>query len=263
MNALLSWQLWKIFLMKIFSAFFPAELTLVFFSLRSLKDLLNLRPLRILMIFISVDLTVRTLVFFAGAAYSGRYLLIWSISAGIIFATSGFKHVINFLHFIVRSSTRYDLDRKFIIITVLLTIASGYSLKALRLRHDKPWLQAVGKVIEQHNTTNKSAVIYTNYSDRRWGYYAHTELVYDIKGDLNNMQGEEQAQYIKLFAAKLSKLKHHDIFIIVRLNYHDHNLTDKSITQLFKLKILGEFTDCKHRKFNLYKFINKKVGVNN
>jgi hypothetical protein len=63
MNALLSWQLWKIFLMKIFSAFFPAELTLVFFSLRSLKDLLNLRPLRILMIFISVDLTVRTLVF--------------------------------------------------------------------------------------------------------------------------------------------------------------------------------------------------------
>jgi hypothetical protein len=264
MNSLLSLKMWFLLLKRLFIAIFPAELVLIPFAVKSFKLLKSSAVMRLLIIFLIVDLGVRTLLFFSAVPFSQRYFYPFAITISII-AASGFIPLVHFISskILKRTST----IQKFTLSALLIVIVGvSYSLKALKPRNDKPWLQMIPTAIKQLTPENKTPVIICNDLDERFGYYAGTTDLYQLHPDkkwllLKRVQTEEDSDWAPLdqkrgihnLAEKIKQMGSERVFIIMKVEKNGTSESDIELNEKFPgITLTGTFTDRKKRVFKLY-----------
>ena len=266
MNSLLSFKMWGIFLHRLINACFPAEVVFLIFSKETFKRVKDSRALRVLLIFIFSDLLIRMVVFFAGIPFSGRYLLPWTIGV-LIVCGAGLTPLVSFVSSKIPERIN-KISQFHIYAFIVFGIMTGYSIKALHPRNDKPWLQAIPAKIRSIATAGVKPVIITNYMDERFGYYAGTTSLYELKisenwnllkkvkkGNDARWQSFDHKRGIENLNNKIERLGKQRVFIIVRLKKHGKSKTDMAILEkLPGIKLVKTFTDRKKRKLNLYSF---------
>lgn len=266
MKSLLSIKMWFAFFARILKALFPAEMVLFIFAVPSLKDLKKSRMLRLLVLFILTTLAVRLIPFFAGAPFSGRYFLPFAVGIAI-FATSGMIPLVKLLKSII---VKYfgHCNAFYIYFVLIAIIGVSYSLKALRPRNDKPWLQMIPKAIKHFSTSSAPPIIVSNNLDERFGYYANTTELYKLdfkknwlltkqfsNGNDSKWQPTNNHRGIDNLFAEFARIGKDKIFIIVRVPKKERSILADELCEYDKtLSLIGTFTDRKKRKFELYKF---------
>ena len=132
-------------------------------------------------------------------------------------------------------------------------------------RNDKPWLQAIPKAISYFNKTGKQPVIISNDLDGRFGYYANTKALYELKVQQNwtMYHSERRGEYDNLvpkylkssaeFEKKIDSFGRERCFIIWRAGRKGYIIDDQILQKSFpNIKLLGVFKDKKKRVFKLY-----------
>jgi len=266
MKSLLSIKMWFAFFARILRAIFPAEMILIIFAIPSLKDLKKSRMLRLLIIFILTTLAVRLIPFFAGAPFSGRYFLPFAVGVAI-FAVSGITPLVKIIESLILKKFR-KCNVFYIYFILISIIGVSYSLKALRPRNDKPWLQMIPKAIKQFSTSSEVPIIVSNDLDERFGYYANTTELYKLNfkkdwlltkqfsdGNDSKWKPTNKHRGIDNLFAEFARIGKDKIFIIVRVPKKERSILAEKLCNYDKtLSLIGTFTDRKKRKFELYKF---------
>jgi hypothetical protein len=137
------------------------------------KNFFSNKTALFLLIFIMCDLGVRSIIFFAGVPFSGRYFIPFSITL-TVFAAAGIFPLSEFLS---KTAFRFNMKIspwKFFILILAVTFFA-YSAKALLPHFDKPFLKKFGLIIRRKTPDENMAVILTNKLDERFGYYGGTD----------------------------------------------------------------------------------------
>ncbi len=271
MKALLSFKMWLILLERIFSAIYPAELVLLPFSWKSFKLVKTSPIMRLLILFLIIDLGVRTLLFFTGIPFSQRYFFPFAVTVAII-AASGLIPLVNIISEKILKTT--SATQKFTIYALLIIIIGvSYSLKAINPRNDKPWLQVIPVAIKTLTPENKIPVIISNKLDERFGYYAGTTELYKIYPKKNwqlmkKIKTETYSKWspldkkrgIQNLADKINQIGSDRVFIILKVEKSGTSKADVELNkELRGLHLTGTFTDRKKRVLKLY--VVKKEGT--
>lgn len=261
---LLNIKLWLILLERLFLAIYPAELVLIPFSIKSLKQLRASAILHLLFIFLLVDVGIRTLLFFSAVPFSQRYFFPFAVTVSIL-VVAGFNPLVDFISKkVIRKTSE---AAKFTLAAVLIfTIGLSYSLKALSPRKDKPWLQMIPATIKQLTPPNSTPVIISNELDERFGYYADSHEMYRVHPDKkwllmkrkkikedNDWAPFDQKKGISNLAEKINEMGSNRVFIILKVEKNGTSDADKELSEnLPDIFLAGTFTDRKKRVFKLY-----------
>jgi len=263
-KSLLSLKMWLILLERVFRAIFPAELVLLPFSLKNFKLLKSSPIMRLLVIFLICDFGIRTILFFSAVPFSQRYFYPFSVTV-IIIAASGIIPFVEIISSKILKKTS-EIEKFSLYFLLLAIIGISYSLKAIRPRNDKPWLQMIPAAIKHLTPEGKSPVIISNNLDERFGYYAGTTEVYQLYPRKNwllmkNIQIEEGSDWapfdkkrgIDNLAEKIKQIGTERVFIIMKVAKNGTSESDTELNEkLPGIKHTGTFTDRKKRVFKLY-----------
>ena len=220
--------------------------------------------MRLLVLLLIGDLGVRTLLFFSAVPFASRYFYPFAIIIAII-AASGITPLVNIIsEKIIKKKTEIH---KFTLYAILILIVGvSYSLKAIKPRNDKPWLQMIPSAIKQLTPDNKTPVIISNKLEERFGYYAGTSEFYIIDAEKDwiltkKILTEEDSNWvpfdkkrgIKNLAKQINNLGSDRVFIIFQVEKSGTSKADKELNdQLPGIHLTGTFTDRKKRVFKLY-----------
>ena len=156
---------------------------------------------------------------------------------------------------------------------LIIIIGLSYSLKTLRLRNDKPWLQMIPAAIKQLTPPDTTPVIICNDLDERFGYYAGTTEMYRLDPDkkwllmkraatetgsrwapLDNKRGIEN------LSAKIAEMGMERVFIILKVGKDGNSESNSELMEkLPGINLSGRFTDRKKRVFKLYTIKERRI----
>ena len=184
MNTFLSFKLWLIFIQRLINVLYPANIIFLIFLYPVRKKIRMKNIILFVLIFISVDMLVRIVSFFAGVPFSHRYFYLFMILVTIFagFGMSGFTAFIK-----KYTEKKYPgLTETVISASILLIVCCAYSGKALHVSGDKKWIKEIASVIKDHTSNREDdAVILSNYDESRFAYYAgcRETLLFDPDND--------------------------------------------------------------------------------
>jgi len=262
MNSVFSIKLWLIFLRRMMLSCYPAEVAFLLFSKKTFLRVKESRVLRVILIFIVCDLSVRAIVFFAGVPFSGRYLIPWTIGLALL-AGGG---AASFADFAAKTAR---VSKNIVLLVAFSAIAIGYSVKALHPRTDKPWLREIPARIKALTPEGMEPVIMASYMDERFGYYADTNRLVELRpGDdwtilvrKRRPGGYAYSRWTPVgkgldgLGRLIRGLGRSRVFIILRVD--DGGCPASKVEELERLPGLtldSTYTDKKKRRFNLYRF---------
>ena len=264
MSSLFSLKMWWIFFLRLLKVIYPAELVLLPFAYKSFKLIKTSPYMRFMIVFLICDLGARAVIFFAGVPFSQRYFYPFAVIVAI-FATSGIIPFVDILSVKVLKRTS-EMQKFNLYFFLIIVIGLSYSMKALRPRNDKPWLQAISSVIKQLSPPNTTPVIICNHLDERFGYYAGTTEMYQLYPSkdwllMKRVKTENDSRWvpfdnkrgIKNLSAKIAKMNPERVFIILRVGKDGNSESNTQLTEnLPGINLVGRFTDRKKRIFKLY-----------
>jgi len=307
MTTFLSPDMWLIFTGRLLDSIYPAEFVFLAFMVLSIylslskksklkffhnliipinsnkngtlqfhiRNIFSNRIFFFLLTFIFCDLAVRTLIFFAGVPFSGRYFIPFSISFTII-STAGIFPLSEFISKLAQYC-KFELPPWKALFFILLIIFSAYSTKALLPHFDKQYLKVFGSAIKQNSMNSSNVIILTNNLDERVGYYSGTENF--LSFNINNHKwilrkkiknknaykwkiannAENCQQFISILKnelhSKIIKSENLKLFVIIR-TYKNKKLNQKLTNfekqpQMHKIKALPT---TKNRVIKLYEY---------
>jgi hypothetical protein len=311
MSTYFSPEMWFLFITRIFNSIYPVELILIIFfiiflfaslgknefcgKIRNLiklsshddipslnfrvKGIIQNRVSLFLMIFIVCELGVRSVIFFAGVPFSGRYFIPFSISI-TIFAAAGIFPFSEFLTKAVGFVKIKIQPWKFFYAIILIT-CFAYTGKALLPHFDKPFLKEFGAAIKKRSHNRGISVILTNKLDERVGYYGGTEHFFKfyihkgkwyLQKKVRNKNAskwiiagkrDSLSSFIQLIDSEIELNfpgeKNINLFVIIRSSRNKTvNKELESLEKCKKMLFIQELPASKKRSMKLYELHNSK-----